>query len=399
MSKSTSTDKNLVILASTFPRWKNDNVPTFVQDFSMRIASHFKNVTVIAPHFPGARLYEEIGPRINVQRFRYAYPYKYENLAYGQFKKTKFYSIKVLLYAVSEFWLTLRVCIKSRPSIINAHWLIPQGFVAVLVAPLVGAKVVVSVHGSDVFTLNGKMMRKIKRFTLRHASEVIANSSATQEACRMLWPNRTYPVVPMGIDVEQFGERRVPPRAKEYKILFVGRLVRHKGVMYLCQAMKLLHSEYRDMHLDIVGEGPERDAIALFVKENNLEDAISLCGWEPHSRLPARYAAADVFVGPSVEDTSGAKEALGLVFAEASAAALPVVATNVGGIKDVVKESVTGIIIPQKDPQAIAEALKYLHDNMEVADSMGMQGRLYVNDQFSWKSVVERYLRLVNCLN
>src|SRR5258708_7751204 len=99
--------KDLIILASTFPRWKNDSVPEFVQDFAKNIAPSVPSVTAVVPHYAGAKRKDKLPGGIAVRRFRYAYPYKFEDIAYGQFQKTRFYPIKVLLYAVSEFWTIL----------------------------------------------------------------------------------------------------------------------------------------------------------------------------------------------------------------------------------------------------------------------------------------------------
>jgi len=383
-------NSNLIILASTFPRWANDTVPGFVLAFVRHIAPSFGKITVVAPHYKGARRKETFSPGIAVRRFRYAYPYEYENVAYGQFKKTRFYPFKMLLYIASEFWATLLVSLRTRPKIINAHWLIPQGFVAVLVAPLVGAKTVISIHGSDVFTLNGKYMRKVKRFILQRAGAVVTNSSATQGKCKEFWPSREYPIIPMGIDTEKFDLPREPHQG--YRVLFVGRLVPNKGVRHLCEAVSLLHKQYYNMCLEVIGDGPERSALEQYVADNNLQDVITFAGWVQPEILPMHYAATDVFVGPSIEDEHGAREALGLVFAEASAAGLPVVATDVGGIKDIVQDKVTGIIVHQKDIQAIADAIIYLYDHPQEARAMGERGQKTVREKFSWGSVAERYI-------
>ena len=379
---------NIVILASTFPRWQNDSVPSFVLTFAQHVAPFVGRISVVAPHYKGARTKDQFGD-IAVRRFRYAFPSKYENVAYGQFKKTTFYPLKMLLYIANEFWTTLLVSLRTRPAVINAHWLIPQGFVAVLVAPLIGAKTIVSIHGSDVFTLNGKYMRKVKRFVLQRANMVITNSSATQTKCTELWPGREYPVIPMGVDVGKFAA----PRRKHdgFSILFVGRLAPNKGVRYLCEAVALLREQYRDMHLDIVGDGPERAGLEQFIADNGLQGTVAFAGWVQPAELPECYARANAFVGPSVEDERGTREALGLVFAEALAAGVPVVTTDGGGIKDIVQDKVNGLVVPQRDARAIADALAYLHDHPREAIAMGERGRTMVREKFSWGSVVERY--------
>jgi len=194
----------------------------------------------------------------------------------------------------------------------------------------------------------------------------------------------------MGIDTEKFDLPREPHQG--YRVLFVGRLVPNKGVRHLCEAVSLLHKQYYNMCLEVIGDGPERSALEQYVADNNLQDVITFAGWVQPEILPMHYAATDVFVGPSIEDEHGAREALGLVFAEASAAGLPVVATDVGGIKDIVQDKVTGIIVHQKDIQAIADAIIYLYDHPQEARAMGERGQKTVREKFSWGSVAERYI-------
>lgn len=389
--------KNLVVLASTFPRWKDDTVPSFVLRFAQEVRPRVRSVTAVVPHFAGAKRAETLPDGIRVRRFRYAWPYKYEDLTYGQeAKKTLMYKVRGLLYVVSELGTTLWTCLWRRPVIINAHWTVPQGFVAVLLAPLLRARVVITVHGQDVFTMNGKRMRQIKRFILRRADVVVANSSATQKICKELWPGQDYPIIPMGIDVERFKlATHKGQSAGTYEILYVGRLAPIKGVAYLCEAVYLLHQRHTNVHLSIIGDGPDRPAIEAFIREHGLSDAVTLAGWVQPADLPARYHASDVFVGPPIEVEAGRKEALGLVFAEASACGLPVITTDAGGMVDIVKDGETGFIVPQKDAQAICDKLAYLYAHREEGRAMGVRGSTFVRERFSWESIAERYAAIL----
>ncbi len=386
-------NKTLVVLASTYPRWANDRVPGFVQDFVNHISANFKHVQVIVPHYQGAARKEKHGSKVSITRFRYAYPYKFEDIAYGEFKKTRLYPIKASLYIASEFFTTFMVCIKSRPVVINAHWLIPQGFVAVLLKPILRTKVVISVHGADVFTLNSKAMRKVKRFVLKHADVVIVNSSATYKVCAGIY-KRDYPIIPMGIDIDKFKLHSRKPKNKIYEALFVGRLAEEKGIMYLGEAMNILHSQSEQAHLTIVGDGPLKAEVGKYITTHHLQGSITMTGWLQQQDLVPYYEQADVFVGPSIEHTNGWREAFGVVFAEASAMGLPIIATNTGGIKDIVKHEVNGLIVPQKNAQAIANAISRLRQDPDLAIKFGKQGRDYVSSNLSWDTVITRYVNL-----
>jgi len=385
----------LVVLASTYPRWPNDHMRTFVRDYVHNVAGHFRRVRVIVPHYKGARHSEKSTSKVRVTRFYYAFPFRFENIAYGEFKKTRFYPLKALTYNLSELCTTFWAVLGKRRVVINAHWIIPQGFVAVLVGKMLGCPVVVSVHGADVYTLNGKIMRRIKRYTLQNAAEVIVNSSATLAACRAI-AKRPYHVIPMGVDTSAFTARAPKVAGKVFELLFVGRVSEIKGVLYLCEAVRLLRERHIPMiHATIIGDGDALPAVRAYVAEHHLQDAITLTGGLPHSQLAVYYANADAFVGPSIESKDGWKEAFGVVFAEAAAVGVPIIATATGGIKDIVHDGVNGLLVPQKDAGAIADAVQRLQQNPELCARLGSAGPAMVANNFSWQIVTQKYLAIL----
>jgi len=381
---------NLIVIASTYPRWPKDTTRAFVQDYVKHVASYFKQVKVVAPHYAGAKRRENPTANIHVRRFVYAWPFRFENIAYGEFKRGKGYLIKTALYTVSEFWTAVWTGLRSRPLILNAHWLIPQGFVAVLLKPLLRCKVVISVHGADIYTLKGKFMKIFKRFALKHADTVIVNSSATKAVCERLLP-REYKVIPMGVDTAIFQPRPFRPIGETLEILFVGRLSEQKGTQYLCQAAKLLKDSGIPAHVTIIGDGDYRAALEAYVSQNGLESSVSFIGGVPHENIASYYQKADALVGPSIESKDGWQEAFGLVFAEASATGLPVIATDTGGIKDIVHDGANGLIVTQKDAEAIAQAIIKLRDNPQLYQAMAKAGPDLVRDNYSWQAITSKY--------
>jgi glycosyltransferase involved in cell wall biosynthesis len=393
---------NLIVAASTFPRWSGDTVPPFVQEFALAMANDFKHIRVIAPHYVGAKTHESLNKYVTVKRFHYFWPAVQENIVYNgggvsKVKKTPLYAIKLLCYCASLLMnLLMQYSSLKGHKIINAHWLVPQGTLALLVGKLVGAKVLIVIHGGDVFTLNGKYMRKIKRWTLKNADIVVVNSSATQAACLDLFDSRQYPIIPMGISLENFAVKTRAPRTSNQlmQILFVGRIVNAKGLIYLCQAAEILHNKGLKIRLDVVGDGPGLARISRFIEKQKSSRYIILHGGLPPSQLPDYYKRADIFVGPSILDKTGWKEAFGLVFAEALSCGTPVIATDIGGTRDIVKNNENGFIVPQKDPESIAERLQYIYDNPVAAAKLGRKGSVFVNKTFGWGESSKKYVDL-----
>jgi phosphatidylinositol alpha-1,6-mannosyltransferase len=393
--------KRLLVLTSSFPRWPGDNTTPFVLQFAENMSRDYGSVLVVAPHHRGAAVSEQLDDHLAVRRFRYFLPYAQEDVAYGgnavsRVKKTPLYALKLALFMASSF----AAVIAARARIINVHWLIPQGLVATMVKRITGARVVVTVHGGDVLSLNGGLLRKVKRFILERADAVVANSAFTAAACTALYDGRDYEVIPMGIDTGRFS---AGPRSAalvrehgldDFTILFVGRLTEDKGLVYLVEALHLLQRSGIGFKALVVGSGDQQAELERRVQEFGLGDRVIFLGWVANDDLADYYNTADVFVGPSVVGSKGWQEAVGLVFVEALATGLPVISTRTGGIPDVVDDGVTGFLVDQRSPEQIFERLRTLHDDRALLRAMGERGRATVEQRFSWKTVTQRYAEI-----
>ncbi len=401
MSKS---EHNLLILTSTFPRWENDNTPTFVKEFAKKIqdGTLFSSVTVLAPHYYGAKN-NETTDGLKIRRFSYWIPRTGQNIVYdggGLSKKRSsvIYYLKLLSFIVNEYLSSYRTIKKESGVLVNAHWILPQGFVAIILKKTLGVPVVVSIHGSDIFSLNSSLQKRIKSYVLKNADSVVVNSSATKIAAEKLY-KRTYAVIPMGVDTTVFTTNKRPVKSDgKIELIYVGRITEVKGVEYIIDAVHKLTRSYESdkLHLSVVGDGPERHQIEEKVKELGIESYISFKGWIGHKELPNVYKKSDIFVGASIEAPDGAKEAYGLVYAEAQASGLPVVATDTGGIKDIVKDGHTGYLVDQKSGSLLANKIKILIEDKALRRTMGQAGVLWATNRLSWSHTTESYTKEFN---
>jgi len=387
-------EKNILILTSTYPRWRNDSTPGFVQEFATRIAKEVTRVYVLAPHYDRA-LPREVERGVYLKRFRYFAPATSETIAYNgggvtKIKKTPLYAVKLLFFTISLFFNTLFFTLRYNVTIINAHWLIPQGFIGVLVKLLTGHTLVVTVHGADVLALNGPSMRRIKRFILRHADAVYVNSSMIEEICRSLC-EREYLRIPMGVSMEKF-QRGDPSRVKEkyqlndFTLLFVGRLVEEKGILYFLEALSLFKQSGRAGKALIVGTGPVDVELKEYIAKHNLLDVVEMVGWVNQDELPDFYAAADVFVGPSL------REAQGIVFIEALAAGVPVVTSDYGGMKDFVRNGENGFLVKRRNEKELFQVLVHLYDDRTLLEKISSHAARSIQKEYSWDSTISRYM-------
>lgn len=399
MPKHSTTDSRILIITSTFPRWRNDAVTHFVFDLAKHLKTD-KTPIVLAPHHPGSHKKERMDG-ILVYRFQYWPRQNGQNVVYNgggvpNFKKTPLHFLKLAGYAASMFVQTIRIAKKENVDIINPHWLVPQGYLAMFANYFIRSKVVITIHGGGVFLFNGRLFRTIKRWTLKRADEVVVNSSAVLEAARSLYDGREYSVIPMGVDTKHFCPDDTDNTDNQtFNVLFVGRLSEEKGVLYACQAIRTMIDDGRtDIFFRVVGDGPKREQIKQYIETSNLREYAELIGWVEPSNLPDYYREADVLVGPSIVSSRGAQEAFGLVFAESLATGTPVVATRIGGIKDIVIDGENGFLVPEKDANAIADALKLLSSDKALLGKLQNNARDRVVAHFSWDSAMEGYAEM-----
>jgi glycosyltransferase involved in cell wall biosynthesis len=323
-----------------------------------------------------------------------------ENITYGPGgvnslnTKNILYLVKLAAFLISEFFSVFVIAARKRESIINAHWVIPQGFVAVLVGKILRKKVVVTVHGSDIFTLKGKTLTKVKRFVLKSSDSVITNSRATRKACMAVYPEQKYHIISMGVDPKLFKPAKTKKRRDRLSVLFVGRLSSEKGIIYLCQAIKLLEDHKIKCELTVVGDGPEKINILEYIKANKLHDSIKMIGWVQHEDLAKRYQRADVLVSPSVISREGRREGFGLALAEAAACGLPIITTQNSGTADIVQEGVNGYLVKSQDAHTIYNKLAYLSKHEEVREKLSMGAREIAIKKFSWAAVTDKYKKV-----
>jgi phosphatidylinositol alpha-1,6-mannosyltransferase len=228
-------------------------------------------------------------------------------------------------------------------------------------------------------------------FTRRAISRTI-NSSA-QSAMVKIAP---------GIDTEHFA----PSDSSELKsqlgitdkkvIVSVGRLVHRKGQDVLIEAMPQILSKIPKAHLLLIGEGPYRQYLEKRAKDLEIDSHITFIGRVMYSDLPKYICLGEVFVMPSRSRLAGLEvEGLGIVYLEASACGLPVIAGNSGGAPDAVIDGVTGVVVDGKDQHVIATSIVNLLEDQEKAREMGRNGREWVINQWRWEIWSEKFRALL----
>ncbi|MCP4575706.1 MAG: glycosyltransferase family 4 protein [Deltaproteobacteria bacterium] len=167
-----------------------------------------------------------------------------------------------------------------------------------------------------------------------------------------------------------------------HKLLAVGRLVEKKGFNHLIRSCEILSASGLDFQLKIAGEGPEKGRLKRLVKTLHMRPRVKFLGHVPHDRIPELMHRADILIMPSQRAASGDIDGLPTVISEALLHTLPVIATDVAGIRNLIVDGKTGLLVPQRDPSAIAKAVKRIVDDRTWALDMAERGRLKVMDMY-----------------
>lgn len=380
--------KKLLVTASTFPRWEDDTEPRFILDLVSHMTNQFQ-VTVLVPAAPGAKD-REILEGVEVIRYHYFPIHKWETLCYPgaivpRIKQKKIRILLVPFLFLSLFFHLWRML--PNYDIVHAHWLIPQG----IVQSFFEKPYIVTGHGGDVTSLNKGIFRRLKIKCLKRAKYVTVVSEHLKNKIQELVLEIQPDVIPMGVDISKFGRQY---RKENYfnqgdrkVVLFVGRLAEKKGVKYLIEAMKNINAL-----LVVVGDGPLREDLKKQAFE--IEEKVLFLGAKTHEELKVIYASADIFVCPSITAKDGDQEGFGLVMLEAMASGLPVVASNSGGITQLIVDEVNGLLCKEKCVDEIADKVKNVLDNKELQNKIinNMKNTLREHD---YEIISQKYIKIV----
>jgi glycosyltransferase involved in cell wall biosynthesis len=323
----------VAVLTTSYPRHPGDAAGRFVADAVEHVRARGVAVEVIGP-----------------QQFRH-YGVAYGHGMLGNLRRRPWLGLFVPALLVSF----VRAARRIDADLVHAHWL-PAGWVAARS----GKPYVVQVWGTDV-----ELARRapwLARRVLRGAGLVIAASNELAESARALGA-REVRVIPSGVDLPaHVGEEAEPP-----EVLYAGRLSPEKGVLELVEAAD-------GLNLVVAGDGPLRARVP------------GARGFVPHDELQRLYARAAVVACPS------RREGFGVACLEAMAHGRPVVATAVGGLRDLVVDGETGIVVPPRDPAALRTALTQLLGDRDLRRRLGSAGRERARSGFSWDAVTEATL-------
>jgi len=327
-------------------------------------------------------------------------------LSIGDFYQ-KLKSVGIKVYRVKiKFNLSITVFRKIKnilktenPDIVHTH-LIHGDLYGILTAKSSGVKNIISSKHNDDDFRNKFHIKYLNKFLNKRLSKVIVISEALKKFSIEIEKIRIDKIVTIRYGLDNFELRlknenlreHLGYRDDEYIFGIIARLTEQKGHIYLLEAFKNIVKKHKKARLLIVGDGVLRKQLETIVKDDNIENFVQFLGRREDTA--DIYNAIDAFIHPSLW------EGFGLVFLEAMSFALPVIATNVSAIPEVVEKNRTGLLVKPKNSEELFVAMEKFINDKDMAKKYGKMGKIRVKDKFNVETMVERtkevYLKVLN---
>jgi glycosyltransferase involved in cell wall biosynthesis len=288
-------------------------------------------------------------------------------------------------YVLSGILSTFKLVKQNNYDLLHVNWPFPLGLLGVVGKWFSRSKLVLTFYGAEFALIKKVPLGKfIAKFIVNRADGVIAISKFTKGELTKIVKTKVL-VIPFTSGLEAKAAK-VKTEGTTKTILFVGRLIERKGVVYMIKAMPEILKKVK-ARLEIVGAGLLRSELEGKAKKLGINKEVVFHGRVSAQKLASLYRSSSVFVLPAITDRWGDTEGLGVVLLEAMSFGKPVVASKVGGIVDIVDDNKTGLLVKQKDSLGLAKAITKVLTDEELAVKLAKNGQRLVNSRFSWHNI------------
>lgn len=294
-------------------------------------------------------------------------------------------------YTISLGSEMVRISQKENLDVINVHYSIPHATAAWINKQMTKVPYVVTLHGSDVTILGSDpSYLPVNNYSVEQADAVTAVSDfMRREAYERLGVEKEVKVIPNFVDSEIFKPADCKTDIKGLEnnvvIIHVSNFRSVKRVPDLIYAMKIVTKENKKAKLILVGDGPERHNVERLIDHLNLNGSVRITGF--------RSDVANLMRCSDIGVLSSETESAPLTLLEGMSSGLPMIATNVGGIPEIIKNEINGLIVPPKNPEAIAKQLITLVHDSNLREKIGKKARETIIEKYTSTKVVDQYIQ------
>ena len=386
--------KILIISPSFFPIVGGTEIVIF--EISKRLVKKGHDVTILTPKYPefkNSKTCEKIDS-VKVYRFPISScMYKFSALP------------RYIDMQMRAFRKIIELDRNEHFDIFHQFHLFALGGAVVLAKNILRKLLVTTLAGWDTYD----PIHPVPNFFHSYLARVMNESDVVTSPCEELVKHakeqgcrKRIKIIPHGVDITRFNpcidgsmvRKNLEIKDDETMVLSVQRLVRKKGVDWLINAiLEVIKKSARNVRFIIVGEGPEKNELIELARKLKVSNSVDFTGFIASEEIARYYSASDILVLYSLY------EQFGITLLEAMACGKPVISTRVGAIPEVVDHGKTGLLVPPKNPEALADAIMKLVKDEELRIRMGMEGRKKVEREYDWDVIVDNYLKLYEDMN
>jgi len=342
---------NILFLSNAYPDFESSHHGIFIKKMATLLQKEGYEITVVTPKIYKKSKYFENQDGIKVYRF----PFFARNKLLIEYERIPY--LRMILYYISGFFLTLYVLFSHRCGLIHAHWAIPTGLIGILVGTLFNKPVVVTIHGSDFrMAMEGSaLLKKLFIYVCKKARHVNCVSKVQKKVIEQLGiPDEKISTIPMGVEAVFRGLGQRPSRDNRDQFITVisnRNLLPIYNVSQLIRAIPGVLKEEPETRFIIAGDGQERETLEEETKKLNIDTSIQFLGRIPHEEMPKLLAEADIYVSTSLYDGTSVS------LLEAMASGCFPVVSDISSNREWIRDGENGFLVPVNDEQYLANKI------------------------------------------
>jgi len=399
------------LLTHGYPRFPDDTTAPFIESIAETLEQHEGvEVTVLTPDTPQFSR-TAADSTVRIQTYRYFFPRRFQLLGYSNTLvndcalKKYVYLLAPFMFLSGIFHLFL-LHHKHRFDVIHAQWLLPNGFIGAIVCKLCKIPLVITLQGSDIFVSNlNPIFKGMAKWSLKHAAMVTSVTPTflpelavfgVPEKKRCMIPNGVTPNVFSTPSQERITDLRETLSIPENGLVVfaLGRIVLKKGFDVLIHALPLVQQKVQDVTVIIGGDGSDLPRLKKLAEEQEVSNIIRFPGMISRADVPIYFHLCDLFVLPAIFDPKGNVDGCPNVILEAMTCGKPVVSSEISGIPIVVKDGETGLLVGEKNVDALATAIISLLENPAKREQFGRAGQQHIQQALTWTKMIEQYISI-----
>ena len=397
--------KRLVVASSTYPASPDEKVPRFVYDQLQTFADIDPSlkIDVLAPHNQASNQVDDYPKHhgaITEHRFHYCLP-RFERLTDAgimpALQRSRGNYLLIPFLFIGEFFALWHLVHRVKPDLIYVHWFTPQAICASLVSRITRVPYAFTTHASDVNVWRrfGWFGKQVVRTFSANARSITAVSTQTADKLLQFFSGEQKSYMEQFINVIPMGIYHKASRSKQHdynKIIFIGRITEKKGLKYLLGAM----AKVDGATLTIAGDGELRQSLEEYVDKLELGDKVEFVGYIHGEQKQQLLNSHGIMAVPSIITDFGDAEGLPVSLMEGISNELICVATFESNAEDIMQDGAHGFLVPQKDVDALAQALTRAISQSEAERKKMLQATAKLSQELDWTAIAQRYLDELN---